>query len=169
MRSNHLTEVPNHIPTTSIIQTENIKKQFNYVDSFVAPVNEKWIESVDQYAKEFFGHTPRVVQLLLDSKRTIQSLVSCAKLRYRGQRSTNLKLNQAKNERVDCDLGEGKAAFLVRSRSEKEIVLGYDDKLFDVRISFLMDEKQQPQLMANTRQRYSSLCYTVMRYRAHIE
>lgn len=55
---------------------------------------------------------------------------------------------------MDCDLGEGKAAFLVRSRSEKEIVLGYDDKLFDVRISFLMDEKQQPQLMADTRQRY---------------
>ena len=63
---------------------------------------------------------------------------------------------QAKNERVDYDLGEDKAAFLVRSRSEKEIVVGYDDKLFDVRISFLMDEKQQPQLMADTRQAYVS-------------
>lgn len=149
MRSNHLTEVPNHIPTTSIIQTENIKKQFNYVDSFVAPVNDKWIESVDQYAKEFFGHTPRVVQLLLDSKKTIQSLVS-PRADCVHDRKTYLSF-QAKNERVDYDLGEGKAAFLVRSRSEKEIVLGYDDKLFDVRISFLMDEKQQPQLMADTR------------------
>lgn len=83
MKSNHLTEVPNHIPTTSIIQAETIKKQFNYVDSFVAPVNGKWIESVDQYAKEFFDHTPRLVQLLLDSKRTIQSLVGRLRTRAR--------------------------------------------------------------------------------------
>ncbi len=75
MRSNHLTEVPNHIPTTSIIQSENNTKKQYKLDSFVAPVNDKWIESVDQYAKEFFGHTPRIVQLLLDSKRTVQSLV----------------------------------------------------------------------------------------------
>ena len=133
-----MTIVKTNFPSSSIL-TNNHKK-YNYFDSFQGTLfdGEHKFKPID-VVKAFFSTGPTWVGKLFNLRNKIVSifgLKTSGKLVDRKMQLDNLK----------CEPGEQLGLFRVFNSTDKEIVLGEDDKHLNFRVSLYLEQSLTDQL-----------------------
>ena len=119
-------------PNNSILNSTH--KKYNYVDSFQGVINDNknTITSVD-LGRAFFSSGPKWVEKLFNLRNKIVSVFGL-------KTSGKLVDRQKQFDNFKCEPGEQLGLFKVFSRTDKEIVLGEDDKHLNFRVSLFLNQ-----------------------------
>lgn len=119
------------IPPKSLLHTA--RKEYDYTDSYrgILQDNNNQLTPGDA-AKAFFSSGPQWVGKLFALRNKIASLFGLKTAGPAGDRQSQL-------ENFKGEPGEQMGLFRVYERTEKEVILGEDDKHLDFRVSLFME------------------------------
>ncbi len=119
------------IPQDSVLNISG--KKYDYQDSFKGAINASHIISPTEVGKAFFTSAPEWVEKMMGMRNRIVSIF--------GLKTAN-KNTLSRKEQLDnfkCEPNEQLGLFKVFSKTEKEVVLGEDDKHLDFRVSLYLE------------------------------
>ncbi len=121
------------LPENSILNTNT--KKYDYADSFRGVLNDKQnnISSGD-VGKAFFMNSPEWIDKLFALRDKIASVSGL-------KTSDNLNDRQQQLKNFKCEPGEQLGLFKVFNRTDKEVILGEDDKHLNFRVSLFLDQQ----------------------------
>jgi hypothetical protein len=122
------------LPANSILNQTDIK--YDYIDSYMTSVIDKnnRIKPVD-IGRAFFSSGPEWVDKLFALRNKIVAVF--------GLKTSNNRVNRNRRKLINhfkCEAGEQIGLFKVFARTDKEVVLGEDDKHLNFRISLFLDD-----------------------------
>jgi hypothetical protein len=122
------------LPINSILNTSH--KEYDYVDSFQGVLNdvENKITSVD-IGRAFFSSEPKWVGKLFNLRNKIVSVFGL-------KTSGNAVDRQQQLDNFKCEQGEQLGLFKVFNKTDKEVIIGEDDKHLNFRISLFLDKSK---------------------------
>ncbi|MBP9886131.1 MAG: DUF2867 domain-containing protein [Leptospiraceae bacterium] len=112
---------------------------YDYFDSYKGEcISQRKITSID-LGRAFFSSSPVWVDKLFSLRNKIVSLF--------GLKTTSSNLDRTSLKEFDFQVGKQIGLFKVFALTEKEIILGEDDKHLDFRVSLLVESKEEKQFV----------------------
>lgn len=120
------------LPLNSMLRA--FEEKYDSIDSFLGKVSagEKSLTSTE-IGKAFFTSAPKWVDLLFTFRNKIAGVIGL-------KTSGSIENRKQQLDNFKCEKGERLGLFKIFEKTEKEVILGEDDKHLNFRVSLLLDK-----------------------------